>query len=73
MPHPTQLSLLKDSFRCAYARTSIPISQYVEQAPQDMHMSFFTRIQNLPFLPTSPSSAAMGQKKRHQTREPSVG
>jgi hypothetical protein len=38
-----------------------------------MHMSFFTRIQNLPFLPTSPSSAAMGQKKRHQTREPSVG
>ena len=37
IPHPTQLALTIFSCFCAYALTSMPCSQYVEQFPHDMH------------------------------------
>jgi len=36
-PQPTQEALTIFCPRWAYQRTSMPISQYVEQLPQDMH------------------------------------
>src|SRR6266568_6092043 len=51
----------------------MPISQYVEQFPQEMHMSFFTVMRNLPNFWMRPRIAAMGQPNRHQTRVPISG
>ena len=48
MPHPTHEARVKLSSFCAYARTSIPISQYVLQLPQEMHMPGFTVIRYRP-------------------------
>jgi hypothetical protein len=42
MPQPTQAARFTCSLAIAYARTSIPISQYVEQFPREMERIYTT-------------------------------
>src|SRR5690606_42018440 len=70
-PQPTQEARTTSCPRWAYQRTSLPISQYVEQLPQEMHCPLLDVMRNLEkYFCCMPSIAAIGQPKRHQTRLP---
>ena len=51
----------------------MPISQYVLQFPQEMHIPGFTSIRKRPTFCIHPRTAAIGQKLRHHTRGPNTG
>src|SRR5690606_20024311 len=73
-PHPTQEERTTFCPRWAYQRTSIPISQYVEQLPQLMHWPPLVVIRKRDLKRcTRPRMAARGQPKRHHTRLPISG
>ena len=60
--------------RCAYQRTSMPISQYAEQLPQLMHCPPLVAMRKREKKRWMiPRMAAMGQPKRHHTRLPMSG
>ena len=73
-PQPTHEARTTFWPRWAYHRTSMPISQYVEQLPHEMHWPPFVvmrkREKNRCWRPRT---AAIGQPKRHHTRLPISG
>src|SRR5690606_30182420 len=74
IPQPTQEARMTFCPRCAYHRTSIPISQYVEQFPQEMHCPPFVVMRKREKKRCCrPRIAAIGHPNRHQTRAPING